>query len=276
MTNVLFDVPGPRARRRQRVGAIAGGVVVAALVGLFVWRLASQGQFEYELWEPLVTPNLMLLLLEGLLTTLRVAAVAVVLSVLFGALFGLARLSERSWLRWVAGTIVEFFRAVPVLMLIFAFGIVYGSSIGLFWCLVLGLTLYNGSVLAEVFRAGVLAVPRGQGEAAYAIGMRKAQVTTQVLLPQAVRIMLPAIVSQCVVVLKDSALGFVLPLDELAYAARAIRITYENPIQTYVVVAAMYILINWALSRLATWLEGRQRRGGRESVKTAEAALLQS
>jgi glutamate transport system permease protein len=273
MSQVLFDVPGPKARRRQRIGGVVGAVVLAAILGLFIWRLAAQGQFEYELWEPLVTPSLIQVLIEGLLTTLRVAVVAVFLSVVFGALFGIARLSEHGWLRWSAGLVVEFFRALPVLMLILAFGIVWGSQIGLFWCLVLGLTLYNGSVLAEVFRAGVLAVPRGQSEAASAIGMRKGQAMTAVLLPQAVRIMLPAIVSQCVVVLKDSALGFVLPLDELAYAARSIRITYDNPIQTYVVVAAVYIVINWSLSRLATWLEGRQRNT--KAVAAAESVLPQ-
>ena len=220
------------------------------------------------MWEPLVTPDLVLLLLDGLLTTLRVALVVRRrCRCSSAALFGVARLSDHRGCslagRAGRGVLPRCAGADDDL----PFGFVYGSThrrrSG---ALVIALTLYNGSVLAEVFRAGIIAVPRGQSEAAYAIGMRKSQVMTQVLLPQAVRIMLPAIVSQCVVVVKDTALGFALPLDEFAYAGRSIRLTFENPIQTYVVIAAVYILINWSLSRLAGWLEARQRRSGGKVV----------
>ena len=138
------------------------------------------------------------------------AAAAVVLAVVFGLVFGIGKLSDHAWIRWPCWAVVEFFRAVPVLlMMIFIFyswGISRDEG-GAFWSVVFALMVYNGAVLAEVFRAGVLAVPKGQSEAAYALGMRKSQVMLQVLLPQAVKIMLPAIISQCVVALKDTSLG---------------------------------------------------------------------
>jgi glutamate transport system permease protein len=262
MSNVLFDVPGPRARRRHRIG---GGVSAALLLGLtvlVVWKLFQEGQFEYALWEPFVTPVYMLAILEGVGATLMSAGVAIVFALVFGALFGIGRLSEHGWLRWPCAVVVEFFRAVPLLMLILAIFLGWGNQIGWFWALVIGLTLYNGSVLAEVFRAGILAVPRGQGEAAYSIGMRKNQVMRHVLLPQAVRIMLPAIVSQCVVALKDTALAYIITGEELASVLGAIAQEFASIIPAAIVGAAIYIAINSSLSRLAHWLEGRTRRAG--------------
>ena len=159
-----------------------------------------------------------------LLNTLRAFALAAVLSLLFGAVFAAGRLSDHRWVSGPATAVVEFFRAVPLLILIFIlyFGVSRGLGVNIsaFTALVLGLMLYNGSVLAEMFRAGVVSLPRGQSEAAYALGMRKTQVMTNVLLPQALRAMLPTIVSQLVVVLKDTALGFLILYPELLYQAR--------------------------------------------------------
>jgi glutamate transport system permease protein len=134
---------------------------------------------------------------------------------------------------------------------------------------VVGLTLYNGSVLAEVFRAGIHAVPRGQAEAAYGIGMRKAQVMTQILAPQAVTIMLPAIVSQCVVVLKDTSLGYVIAYTELVRQGRLIAQFIDSALVTYLVVAAIFIAMNYSLSKLAQWLERRLAQRNRQPVRLA-------
>jgi glutamate transport system permease protein len=175
--------------------------------------------------------------------------------------------------RWPAGVVVEFFRSVPVIILmLFAFQLwfaVLGVS-SPFAAVVIGLVLYNGSVLAEVVRAGISAVPKGQTEAALAIGLNKTQLMTIVLLPQALTTMLPAVVSQLVVVVKDTALGGILVgYVELRRAANTSASSYGNLLPTYIVVAVIYIVINLLLSSLSHYLERklRTRRGGGKRVE---------
>ena len=257
-TSVLFDSPGPRTRARHRLYAVVTVVALLALLGLVVWWLQRKGQLEYALWEPFVTPAFIQVLLEGLLDTLQMAVFAVVAAVVFGAVFGIGKLSDHRPVRWFCWLVVEFFRAIPVLMLMIFLFYAYGvgsGGIGAFWCVVIALTLYNGSVLAEVVRAGILAVPKGQSEAAYAIGMRKSQVMTQVLLPQAVKIMLPAIVSQLVVALKDTSLGYAIVAPGLTAVGKLIYGEFQNQLQTALVVAAIYVAVNLVLTALATWLQ---------------------
>ncbi len=258
--SILFDSPGPRTRARHRVYSIVAVVALVAVLALVVLRLDSKGQLAYALWEPFITPAYDQALLEGLLKTLQMAALSVVFSVVLGLVLGTAKLSDRGWVRWPAWAFVEFFRAVPVLLLMVFFFLAYGigaDGIGPYWCVVAALTLYNGSVLAEVFRAGINAVPAGQAEAAYALGMRKSQVMTIVLLPQAVKIMLPSIVSQCVVALKDTSLGFYILAPGLTAVGKAIYTQFQNQVQTALVVASMYVLVNLVLTGIATLIQRR-------------------
>ncbi|MBE3010115.1 amino acid ABC transporter permease [Microbispora sp. NEAU-D428] len=274
--SVLYDVPGPRARLRNNALTLAFGVVLL-LVAYFVWtKFDEKGQWDGKLWQPFLRADTWTeLILPGLLNTLAAAAVAAVLALLFGAVFGIARLSDHRWVRIPAAVVVEAFRAVPVLMLIF-FAQYGGSLAGLvvteFAAVVFGLTVYNGSVLAEIVRAGILAVPRGQAEAGSAIGLRKNQVMRLILLPQAVTAMMPAIVSQLVVLLKDTALGFVVAYADLLNAgARVVPANYANLIPSVIVIAAVYIAINLALGYLATWLERRSRRSRKVAADPAAA-----
>ncbi|MDQ3615458.1 MAG: amino acid ABC transporter permease [Actinomycetota bacterium] len=260
MSTVLFDTPGPRTRARHRIYTVVASVALLVIVGLVLKRMYDTGELEYSLWEYFVTPEyLSTLLLDGLLKTLQMAVLSIIFAVVFGLVFGMGKLSDHMWLRWPCWLVVEFFRAVPLLLLIifiyFAYGI--GDGIGAYWSVVIGLTLYNGSVLAEVFRAGINAVPSGQGEAAYAIGMRKTQVMTVVLLPQAVKIMLPSIISQCVVALKDTSLGFYIGAPGLTAVGKLIYTEAHNQVQTAIVVAALYIAANLVLTAIATWVQRR-------------------
>jgi glutamate transport system permease protein len=269
MSVALYDAPGPRARRRILIGSVVGSLVLAAVVAVVIQRLEETGQFRSIFWEPFTRAGVQRILLRGLGATLRAAAVALVLALLLGLVLAAGRLSERWVLRQASGAFVEFFRALPLVLLIFfAFlGLPeLGIEVGAFGALVIGLTLYNGSVLAEIFRAGINAVPRGQSEAAYSLGLRKAAVTRLILVPQAVRIMLPTIISQLVVLLKDSALGFIVAYPELLRSGRRIYTNIGNVIPTAIVIAGIYIVINLALSALATWLEGRQRGARRRRV----------
>ncbi|GAA3234730.1 amino acid ABC transporter permease [Actinocorallia longicatena] len=280
MSDVLYDVPGPKAVLRNR---ILTAVLTLALAGAgyLVWkRLSDRGQWAGELWEPFTHADVWTnLILPGLVNTLKAAAVASVLALVFGAVFGVARLSEHRWIRIPAAVVVELFRAVPLLILIvfLKFG-VNGLNIGLrvesFTAVVVGLMLYNGSVLAEIFRAGVSAVPRGQSEAAYGIGLRKTGVMVHVMLPQAVTAMMPAIVAQLVVLLKDTALGFIVAYEDLLY--RGVNVFAVNPpvkyIQAMIVIAIIYITINMAIGFLANRLEARSRRSRKSAAAPVTSA----
>jgi glutamate transport system permease protein len=285
MSTALFDVPGPKAKARHGIYAVLGVLALVGLLGFIVYRFYQAGQFEGRLWEWIEYKKIQEDLLAALLNTLKAFAAGAVLAILFGAVFAAGRLSDHAFLRIPATLVVEFFRAIPLVVLIFVF--YFGLKLGApFYSVVLGLTLYNGSVLAEVFRAGVLSLPRGQSEAAYAVGMRKTQVMNLVLLPQALRAMLPAIISQLVVLLKDTALGFLITYEELLRYARYLGSIgqFGSPlIPVTIVVAAMYILMCLLLTWLAHYLSKRQSRskksigtdgdtGAKEAALAAETA----
>ncbi len=282
MSAVLYDVPGPRARARNRILNAVVIVALLAVVGWVIYRLNESGQFAERRWIQFTYDSIQRELWNGLLNTLKAAGLATVLALMFGAVFAAARISDHWWFRAPATFVVELFRAIPLLILMFFFyygNLQFDLGIGPFWAVVFGLTLYNGSVLAEIFRAGIAAVPKGQREASYAIGLRKNQVVRLVLLPQAITSMLPAIVSQLVVLLKDTALGFIITYAELLYVAKQMggRLQYGFPyIPTYLVVAVIYIGLCSLLSLLARYLEGRSRRTrkitGAPPPSAAEAA----
>jgi glutamate transport system permease protein len=274
-TAVLFDVPGPRARRRNRIIGVIGSLTLAAMLAYVISRFATTGQFSSTKWSIFEYANVQRTILDGYLHTLYAAAVAAVLALLLGAVMAAGRLSDHLPLRGSSFAFVEVFRAIPLLLLMFLF--YYGApSVGLrfapFWAVVLGLSLYNGSVFAELFRAGVEAVPRGQSEAAYAVGMRKSQVMRSVLLPQAIRSMLPAIISQLVVLLKDTALGFLVTYDELLKQLKQLATAgeFEFPLIPLVLVGgAMYVATCLLLASLARWLERRLNRSARTAPPDA-------
>jgi len=257
--SVLFDAPGPKTAARHRLYTVISGVVLAAILGLVIFQLWRKDQFAYALWEPFVTPNIILLILEALGKTLQAAVFAIAGALALGVLLGAGKLSDHRPVRWPAWLVVEFFRAVPLLLVIIATWFYLGAKPGTtaFVALVLGLVLYNGAVFAEIFRAGINAVPKGQSEAAYALGMRKSMVMRIVLIPQAVKIMLPSIISQAIVALKDTSLGYAILAPGLTFAAKEIFGTFRNTIQTAFVIAVIYILINLVLSWLATWAQKR-------------------
>jgi glutamate transport system permease protein len=257
--SVLFDAPGPRTIARHRMYSVIAGIALVAVLAWAAWRFYDAGQFEYDKWEPFVTPEyLVSLLVDGLLITLSLAAFAILGAVVMGTVLGLGKLSDHALVRLPCAAVVEFFRATPVLLLMifiwYALGIKEDRNAWI--AVVAALTLYNGSVLAEVLRAGINAVPKGQSEAAYAIGMRKSQVMSIVLVPQAVKIMFPAIISQCVVAMKDTALGAAVSAPGLMYVGTQIYKEFgNNRVPTMFVVAVLYILVNLLLLWLATWAQ---------------------
>jgi glutamate transport system permease protein len=271
-SSVLFDAPGPKTRARHRLYAVISSIVLAALGALVVWRLWDAGQFDPDLWEPFVTPRIVNALLWGLGQTLMMAVVAVLGAVLLGFVLGIAKLSDHALVRWPSWLVVEFFRAVPLFMLIIGTWYLLGPQPGGngYWAVVIGLWLYNGSVIAEITRAGIHALPKGQSEAAYALGMRKSTVMQLILLPQAVKIMLPAIISQSIVALKDTSLGYAVLAPGLTFIGKQVFGEFRNIIPTALVMAATYIALNLLLTWLATWAQ--RRYAGERKVDVAVAA----
>lgn len=263
--NVLFDAPGPKARIRNIIYSVVG---TAALLGGILWiilRLNDQGEFDPDLWDIFNYTGIQQNILDGLFATLKVFALAGVFSLAFAVALCVARLSDHRPVRWVAVAFIDLFRSIPLLITIFALWVGLLGDMTPFWALVIGLTIYNGCVQAEVLRAGINAVPKGQMEAAYALGLRKTQVMTTVLFPQAIRSMLPTIISQLVVTLKDTSLGFMVLYPELLHSARLIAnntpVNGVYPfVQTVTVFGAIYIALCMLLSSLATWIEKRGRR----------------
>ena len=280
-TSVLFDAPGPKARARHRILTIIGLALLAAVVGGILWKLGEAGQLKGSLWSALLQGDVWTeYVIPGILKTLQAAAVSIVGALVFGLVFGTGRLSLIAPVRWVSGVVVEFFRAVPVLlMMYFAFQVyarnnVFGVDFNSFYAVVTALTLYNGSVIAELVRSGVYQLPKGQSEAGLSVGLTPSQTLRSIQLPQALTAMLPALVGQLVVILKDSALGTAILYPELLQQARNLGTAYGNTIPAYILAAVLFILLNYGLTVLAGRVEKRINRRGRAAGGAAAAAPM--
>ncbi|WP_194422042.1 amino acid ABC transporter permease [Microbacterium abyssi] len=278
MTSVLFDVPGPRARRRNMILTIATIVVVVAVIAFLVWRLSLTNQFSAAKWNVFTYTAVWSSIGQMLLNTLRAFALAAVLSLALGFVLAIGRMSDHAWVRVPVTVITEVFRAIPVLvlMMILYYGLpTLGVKVEPYWAVVFALMAYNGSVLAEALRAGIESLPRGQGEAGYAIGLRKSGVMRLILLPQAVRAMLPVIVAQLVVVMKDTALGFIITYQELLYYAKLLSSQPGRPIlQSALIIGGIYIIMCLILSGIAKWAEIKTRRSPKMKALAADNAAV--
>lgn len=267
--SVLYDVPGPRAVMRNRVLGAVTILLVLAAIGFVLWRFAETGQFASAKWDLFTYTRVWQLIGEATLATLAAFAAAAVGALVLGFVLAIGRLSDHAWVRGPVAVIVEVLRAVPVLvfMLLLYYGLpVVGIRLDNYWSVVIALIAYNGSVLSEVIRAGVESLPRGQKEAGYAIGLRKSGVLRLILLPQAIRAMMPVIIAQLVVTLKDTALGFIITYPELLYIAKLLgsNANFGSPlIQAALIAGSIYVAMCLALSYVAYLTERRLSRSPR-------------
>jgi glutamate transport system permease protein len=265
MSNILYEELGPRARRATTLWAVAGGVAIAALLAWALVKLWQRGQLSAEVWKVLLDPDLGKLLASGLVETLRAASVAMLLSLFAGTLVAIGRLSENVWVSAPVRVATEILRGLPLLLLIFFLYLgapALGFDVSTFWALVLGMTLYNCAVIGEIVRAGILSLPKGQAEAARAIGLTPPQIFRYVLIPQAVRRMLPALVSQLVIMLKETSLGFIIGYHEMLRNGRS-AVEYlggQYSIAVYTLIAVIYVVMNTSLSLLTKRLDERGKR----------------
>ncbi len=275
--SVLFDTPGPRGRRLTSIFNGVAIVLLLIFVAYILLVMQRQGQLEAEKWTALFTVRSWeYYFIPGIVSTLKAALISVLTSLVFGMVFGYMRLMTSRLARSVATVIVEFFRAVPVLIMMIFFWLFLGKFSVFspqelpFIAVILGLTLYNGSVIAELLRSGVKQLPRGQGEAGLAIGLGPGQVLRTILMPQAMMTMLPSLVSQFVVILKDTALGYIISYPELLAAARRFGSGEGNILQTLLLAALLFVVINFALTSLATWLSGFLKSRSSSGIKKAD------
>ncbi len=273
MSLVLFDTPGPKARRRTLIWSLVAGAVLLALVVLAVLRLIDRGIFDADRWDIFTedTETWEALVRRGLGATLRAAAVAGAISLLAGCLLATARTSQQAWIRRPAAVWIELFRGLPVVLLMF-FALL-ALDFSPFRAVIVGLSLYNTAVIAEILRAGLTSLPGGQREAALAIGLTNGQAMRLVLLPQAIRRMLPSLISQLVVLLKDTSLGYIVSYVELLRVNRELRDFFGSKyiFSLFIVTAALYIGVNLTLSRIAVYLERRGSTKVAGGVAPAEA-----
>ena len=269
-SRVLFDEPGPRGRARIRLFTVLGLLLLAGVVALALWQFYRSGQLGRSRWIVFLQLAYLRFLWDGFVGTIIATALAAVFSFPLGVVFALGRLSRTRVVRWLATGYIELFRSIPLLLLVYAFLLAlprFGLNLPILWKLVVPIVLVNVAVLAEIFRAGILAVDRGQYEAAAALGLREGAAMRSVILPQAVRLVVPTLVTQLVALLKDSTLGYVVSYPELMKQAQNLTVYTHLLVQTYLIVAAIYVVVNLLLSRFAVWLE--RRLGSRTSSRAA-------
>ncbi|MFC9350899.1 amino acid ABC transporter permease [Arthrobacter sp. NPDC057013] len=277
MSSVLYDVPGPKARRTSLIGSVIGVVLIAALLVWAIMTLAQQGIFQAQRWAIFGQADVWTLIFNGIGATLSAAAIAAVIAFPLGLLLCLMRISDVAWIRIPTRIVLEFLRGMPVVLMMLFVLLVFATSS--FIAVVAGLVLYNAAIFAEIIRAGIQSLPRGQREAGLAIGLTSFQSRLTIELPQAVRRMLPSLVAQLVVLLKDTSLGYIVAYGELLRAVQVMA-DFLGPqflFPVFFVAAAIYIAINLAVSRLAIWIErhgSKKAAGGVAKAPTAGVSTV--
>ncbi len=230
------------------------------LLLLLIWFIAIPA-ISKGVWEPFSHAGTWRFLLDGLKVTVKVAVYSVVFSMIFGVLFALGRLSSNRVVSTLSVIYIELVRALPSYLIIFYAYIglpKLGIKLETLWFAVIGLTIYTSAVLAEVVRAGILSVEKGQLEAAYSLGLSSFHTLAFIVLPQALRRMVPAIVSQLITLTKDTSLGYIIALQELTRKGQQLFQFNGTILETMCVVGMIYFVICYVLSLISTRLEARR------------------
>ena len=264
--SVLYDAPGPKARARSRVISVVGVLAIAALLGWVIYRLAipqvaANGAetppiLDPTRWTPLAEPQVWTQMAKGVGATLGAAAVGMVGALVLAVLFAFGRLASSKLIRVPVAIVLEFFRGMPVLLMMLFILLV--ASTGAFIAVVIALIVYNGAILGEALRAGILSLNKGQREAGLSIGLTPTRTRLLIELPQAFTQMLPIIMAQLVVLLKDTSLGYIVGYYELLRTVKNLATFFGNyyMFTFWLVGAVIYLAINL----LVSWLGRRVAR----------------
>jgi glutamate transport system permease protein len=273
-STVLFDALGPKGKRNSNIASIISAVVILGFLAFAATQLADEGFFEATRWaNPLDILVIQTTWIPAIIDTLTAFLLGAIGALLLGTVVGFGRISRFAATRWVSTVYVQFFRSLPLVLLIWISFTIDGhfgfTTDELGWSndarrltfLVVGLAIYNGAVLAEILRAGVNALPSGQAMAGYAVGLTHGQVQRLVVLPQVLRNMLPAVLAQLVILLKDTSLGYVITYPELLHSAKIIGNDYgQSFLQALVIAAFIYFVLAYILSKLVVLAERKLRK----------------
>lgn len=212
--------------------------------------------------------NAKFILLQGLVGigafgggTLRLAIPAILLGFCVGIVLGLARLAERPWIHYPAAVYIEVIRGVPLVMVIFWFWflvpVLIGRPLPEYWVALTAFVIFEGAYIGEIIRAGIQSVPKGQADAATASGLSYVQTMGNVILPQAIRNMIPSLVTQFIVLFKDTSLASIIGMMDLTKAAQIVSERELRPFEMYLFIAVVYWAFTYSMSRFSRWLEVR-------------------
>ena len=261
----LYEAPGPRTKRRIVSATALSMLALAALLTAVLHRFYVTGQLGARYWTLFTRFSTWRFLGQGLAGTLKVALVSSALAFGFGMALMLLRLSAARLTRLLGTVLIELSRGIPTLLFIYFFFLVapqFGLKLPSFWKIALPVSLSAAGVVAEVLRSGVNAVPAGQTEAALSLGMRRAAVFFRIVFPQGLRFMVPSLIAELVIVLKDTTFAYVVSYADLMQNARVLISNHDALLSVYLVVAVIYILINYLLNRLSVFAAAHSGAAG--------------
>lgn len=261
--DALYEAPGPKTRRITAIGTALSLVILVVLLVCVIRRFYITGQLDAKYWSIFGRATTWRYIGKGLTGTLEAALMAGVVSFGLAMLMMLGRISGNHVLNAIATVFVEFTRGVPTLLFIYFFFLVapqLGIKLSAFWKIALPVAISASGVVAEVLRSGVNAVPKGQREAALSLGMSNRSVFLKVVFPQAIRYVIPALISELVIVVKDTTFAYVVNFPDLMQNAKVLISNYDALLSVYLVVAVIYILINYLLNKTSDFVAKRTNR----------------
>ena len=263
--DILYEAPGPKTRRRIAWATTGALLLLAALLFLVIRQFYITGQLGERYWAFFGRITTYRFLGEGLLITVEAAVTGSAISFALGFLLMRGRLQKNRLLRWASTGIIQVTRGVPTLLFIYFFFLVVpqtGWKLSAFWKITLPCAISACGVVAEALRGGVNAVPKGQREAALSLGYRETRLFYRIIFPRAIRFVIPSLIAELVIVLKDTTFASIVSCADLMQNAKVLISNYDALLSIYLVVAAIYILINYLLNKLSDRLARRMNRAG--------------
>ncbi|MCH5261349.1 MAG: amino acid ABC transporter permease [Lachnospiraceae bacterium] len=260
--DILYEAPGPKTRRYIAVATVISLIALTALLVVIVRQFYITGQLSAKYWSIFTRYTTWRFLGRGLAGTVKVALMSSVVTFAAGLLLMLGRISRSRILRGLSTVLIEITRGIPTLLFIYFFFLLapqFGLKLPAFWKIVLPVSISAAGVVAEVLRSGVNAVPKGQTEAAVSLGMRSGSVFFKIVFPQGFRYVIPALIAEIVIVLKDTTFAYVVNYADLMQNAKVLISNYDALLSVYLVAAVIYIIINYLLNKLSVAIAGRRK-----------------
>ena len=255
--DALYEKPGPKAQLKIRIATVISLILLAYLLVMMVRQFYITGQLDAKYWSFFLRYTTWRFLGLGILGTIEAAIVAGIIALFFGFLLMLGRICHIKILNIISRVLVEFTRGVPTLLFIYFFFLVVpqlGIKMAPLWKIALPVAISASGIVSEVLRSGINAVPKGQREAAISLGMSSSHTFLKVIFPQAIKYVVPALIAELVIVVKDTSFAYVVNFPDLMQNAKVLITNYDALLSVYLVVAIIYILINFLLNKLSLFI----------------------